>query len=81
MIVWLKDLNIILRQEMMLKKINLITTQCSHYKLSFNLLPNVFKNNPSPTSTVILLEVNYMRLDISNGIGLERSLAIFPMVV
>jgi len=66
---------------MMLKKINLITTLCSHYKLSFNLLPNVFKNNPSPTSTVILLEVNYMRLDISNGIGLERSLAIFPMVV
>ena len=57
----------------MLKKINLIITQCSHYKLSFtivkkiklsfNLLPNVFQNNPSPTSAVILQETNYMRLD------------------
>ena len=32
-------------------------------KLSFNLLPNVFQNNPSPTSAVILQETNYMRLD------------------
>ena len=32
-------------------------------KLSFNLLPNVLQNNPSPTSAVILQETNYMKLD------------------
>jgi len=50
---------------MMLKKINLIITQCSHHKmiftisekkvkLSFNPLPNTYKNNPYPTSSVTL---------------------------